>query len=191
MIELGQEVSRNGRVTKKPAAAKQEAPFKLVHIPADWHLSDVWEFVREGILEVLHKSKGYYKYRPEDAYLALRLQKANLYLAHWRGELKGFGITQVNADPFGNEPPHLLSWIGYCSHHETMLAYFEELKIIAKSFKLGEIRHASTRKGWLISKPGPDWETLTSKGWVRDLTPEQIHGFDMAPEFVQRVKIDG
>lgn len=175
-------------------------------MPPDWHLADVWDFVKAGIETVIEKSAIYHgrdadgrphlveyylKYRPEDVYVTLRLKQANLYLAHWDGHLHGFGIVQVKHDPFGNVPPHLLSWIGFCDHRETRVAYFQELKIIAKSFNLSEIRHYSVRHGWLVDAPwGDETETLTRYGWLKHpLDRAVIRGLAASAEFAQRVRI--
>ncbi len=213
------EIKRGRGRPPKVAPAPAPARFRLEHIPCainvadNWKLANVWEFVKAGCEEVIKKSAitsgfdtvpgkdgkptqiphivdYFYKWKPEDIYLALRMNKATLYMAHMDGKLKGFGIIQVQNDTFGNTPPYVLSWCGYCSDRETRIAYYRELETVAKSFKLHEIRHASTRKGWLVDPPTPDWETLTSQGWIKNLTREQIHQLWLAPEIIQRRIVD-
>lgn len=180
---------RNGRVKPKlkAVASKPVTPhFRLERIEPDHRLVPVWEFVRLGIEEVMARSRGLYPHRPEDVYMMLRLRKADLYMAYVDGDLKGFGILQIINDPFGNRPPYLLSWIGYSASHDAVVGYFKELEAIALAHKIREIRHYSTRKGWLMRPPGPGWETLTAQGWVANLTREHIKGLWMAPEITQR-----
>ena len=181
MLSLSKEPTKNGRVAKT-----REPIFRLQQIPPDHHLREHWEFVEAGCREVLRKSKGIYTWRPEDIYALLRLGKATLYLTFYRGNLSGFGIVQRRDDPLGNDKPYLLSWIGWSANRETRMAYFKELESVARGYKLGEIRHESTRIGWLLSKPTPDWESWTSEGWIKDLTREQVRKLAFAPWFIQR-----
>lgn len=199
------EVVRNGKAGRFKA---KEPRFKLEEIPPDYHLREQWDVVKAGIEDVIAKSaiyKGFeidehgrkvpkkigqiYTYAPEDIYMALRARRAQLYMALMDGQLNGFGILQRREDALGNDPAFLLSYIGWCSDRETRLAYYKEIENVARGLKLKEIRHESTRKGWLRDKPGPEWETLTSEGWIKDLTREQAHRLSLAPWFVQRVLV--
>jgi hypothetical protein len=200
---MKQHAHRNGLVIKPP-----EPIFKLEPIlGAAYELGKVWDFVKLGIEEVIQKShleglhcyRGkpagwrcqesrhfYYTYRPEDIYMALRVNRASLYMTWLRGRLTGFGICQQVADVNINQPPYLLAWIGYSKDPETVKLYFKELENLAISLKLPEIRLYSTRKGWLVRKPSPDWEILTSRGWLKEVDP---HGFSLAPEICLRRRL--
>jgi hypothetical protein len=186
-----EELARNGKVGRSKKAAPKVEHFRLEHVPPDWHLGKVWEFIKAGVEEVIRKGNGLITVRPEDVYLALRLNRASLYMGHLDGELKGFGVVQRSEDPFGNTPPWLFSWVGWSSSHEARELYYEELKVIAKSFKLNEIRHVSTRHGWLVSPPwGDETETLSARGWLKHpLSREQIHRLSLTSEIVQRVTV--
>jgi hypothetical protein len=161
----------------------------------------VWDYVKLGIEEVLRKShiRGmrcplgcndrdhfFYKYKPEDVYLSLRTGKSSLYMTRLRGQITGFGVCQKIASVDLCEPPFLLAWIGWSNDRETVGLYFKELEKLAASLMLREIRLTSTRKGWLIRKPTPDWEILSSQGWVKEVDPYQMR---MAPEVTLRRRV--
>jgi len=197
-------LSQNARKLKV-APKPNERPFRLEPVIGAAHeLDRYWDFVRLGIEEVISKShiqglhcyRGkprdwrcddrshcYYTYKPEDVYMALRMNRASLYMTWLRGRLTGFGICQQIADVSVNQPPHLLAWIGYSKDPETVKLYFLELENLARSLNLKEIRMYSTRKGWLKHKPGPNWEILTSHGWVKEA---DFWGLRIAPEICLR-----
>ena len=200
---------QNGVARRPPKMARPALPAFRVEpvIGAAFELDKYWDFVRLGIEEVIAKShleglncyKGkpagyrcadrahlYYTYKPEDIYLALRTNRASLYMTWLRGKLTGFGICQQVANPDVNQPPYLLSWVGYSRDHETVGLYFKELENLARRLNLREIRHYTTRKGWIVNKPTPDWEVLTSRGWIKDLDHRDRLGLRLAPEIVMR-----
>jgi hypothetical protein len=208
MLSLMELTHENG-VVRRPLKKPISAPIFRVEpvIGAAYELDKYWDFVCLGIEEVISKShleglgcyKGkptgfrcterahfYYRYKPEDVYLALRTNRASLYMTWLRGKLTGFGICQQVANPEVNEAPYLLSWIGYSRDHETVGLYFRELENLARRLNLHEIRYYTTRKGWIVNKPTPDWEILTCRGWVRDLDHRERLGLRLAPEIVMR-----
>lgn len=152
---------------------KHEKPkvphFECRYIPPDYRMGQVWPFVRAGLEELIKKVKpqGYYTMRPEDVYVILRANKASLYVALLDGRLAGFGIARLVNDEYNNAPPYLLSWLGWSDRKEATKLYFLELEKVAFGLKVGEIRHYSTRKGWLLEPPGPGWELLSSEGWLK------------------------
>lgn len=186
-------IVRNGR------APKVELPkiphFECRFVPPDHSLAQWWEFVRLGVEDLLKKVRpeGFYTFRPEDVYVAIRAKQVVLYVVFLDGKLTGFGITRRAEDAFLNAEPYLLSWLGWCDKREATDLYFRELENVARGLKLKEIRHYSTRKGWILAPPNRDWEIQTAEGWKGLKTDaerrELFKAFKMVPEVCMRRRI--
>lgn len=179
---------------KKGAKAPKVPHFECRFVPADHRLSAQWPYVKAGLETLLSKIRpaGFYTFRPEDIYMALRAKQIVLYVVYLDGRLSGFGITRRAEDAFQNADPYLLAWLGWCDKREATDLYFRELEKMAAGLSLKEVRLYSTRKGWIMHPPNNDWELQTSGGWLplktadREVRKGLYQAFELVPEICMR-----
>lgn len=101
-------------------------------------LRQTWGFVRNGLETILRKSPE--PWIPEDVYVALMNNRANLWLAIENDKAIGFVVGYINQDNF-----HV--WCAWGDVSGNLKQWFSELEDIART-QCTRITFDSWRPGW-------------------------------------------
>lgn len=145
-------------VAEVPAKVEEGPKWELRPIPAG-EIDKWWPQVEEGVRIIIHKSKGYYDFLPQEVYTFLHrgnLTKSQLWICLLDNVFMGFSVTRELQEEWTGEP-YLHIWLGYSIDPTVTKLFFRDIETIGKNLGCKRIRYASTRMGWDRKVP-PGWD---------------------------------